>query len=91
LLFDYVIIHSPKLNISLFFPVHSFRECLKIQSDLEKPAYSCGANSLELKCKSIKFSRLRHPVEFSYMLGCIIIDRVDSITDLQVGQQDVIC
>jgi hypothetical protein len=34
------------------------------------------------KCKSITFPRLRHPVEFSYMLGGIILDRVDSITDL---------
>jgi hypothetical protein len=29
-------------------------------------------------------SRLRHPVKFSYMLGGIILDRVDSITDLGV-------
>jgi hypothetical protein len=46
-----------------------------------------GANSLELnvgKCKSITFSRVRHPVKFSYMLRGIILDRVDSITDLGV-------
>jgi hypothetical protein len=36
------------------------------------------------KCKSITFSRLRHPIEFSYMLGGIILDRVDSINDLGV-------
>jgi hypothetical protein len=36
------------------------------------------------KCKSITFLRLRHPVEFYYMLGGIILDRVDSITDLEV-------
>jgi hypothetical protein len=36
------------------------------------------------KCKSITLSRLRHPVEFSYMLEGIILDRVDSITDLEV-------
>jgi hypothetical protein len=44
-------------------------------------------NALEMsvgKCKSIKFSRLRHPIEFSYMLGGIILNRVDSITDLGV-------
>jgi hypothetical protein len=44
-------------------------------------------NSLELnvgKCKSITFLRLYHPVEFSYMLDSIILDRVDSITDLGV-------
>jgi hypothetical protein len=41
--------------------------------------------SLELnvnKCKWITFTRLRHPVVFSYMLGGIVLDRVDSITDL---------
>jgi hypothetical protein len=35
-------------------------------------------------CKSITFSRLRHPIEFSYMLGGNILDRVDSINDLGV-------
>jgi hypothetical protein len=36
------------------------------------------------KCKSISFSKLRHLVEFSYMLRSIILDCVDSITDLGV-------
>jgi hypothetical protein len=36
------------------------------------------------KCKSITFSRLRHPIEFSYMLNSNILDRVDSINDLGV-------
>jgi hypothetical protein len=30
------------------------------------------------------FSRLRHPIEFSFMLGGIILDRVNSINDLGV-------
>jgi hypothetical protein len=37
-----------------------------------------------VKCKSITFLRLRHPVEFSYMLGDVGLGRVDSITDLRV-------
>jgi hypothetical protein len=47
----------------------------------------CGVNSLELnvgKSKSITFLRLRYPVEFSYMLECIILDGVVSIIDLRV-------
>jgi hypothetical protein len=36
------------------------------------------------KCKSITFSRLRHPIEFLYMLTGIILDPVDSIDDLGV-------
>jgi hypothetical protein len=54
---------------------------------LNRPAGSCEANALELnvgKCKSITFSRVRHPIEFSYMLGGIILGRVDSINDLGV-------
>jgi hypothetical protein len=59
----------------------------KIHSALNRLVDWCGANSLELnvgKCKSITFLRIRHPVEFFYMLGGIIFDRVDSITDLGV-------
>jgi hypothetical protein len=37
-----------------------------------------------VKCKSITFSRLCLPIEFLYMLGGIILDRVDSINDLRV-------
>jgi hypothetical protein len=36
------------------------------------------------KCQSITFSRLRHPIEFSYMMGGNILDSVDSINDLGV-------
>jgi hypothetical protein len=60
---------------------------LKIQSNPNRLVDCGGANSLELnvgKCKSITFSRLCHPVDFFYMLAGIILDRVDSITDLGV-------
>jgi hypothetical protein len=36
------------------------------------------------KCKLITFSRLRYPVKFPYMLGGIILDRVDYTADLGV-------
>jgi hypothetical protein len=68
--------------MKLFLPVRGFRDCLEIQSDLNRLVEWCEANALELnvgKCKSITFSRLRHPIEFSYMLGGIALDRVDSI------------
>jgi hypothetical protein len=74
-------------DIKLFLPVRGFRDCLRIQDDLNRLAEWCEANALELnvgKCKSITFSRLRHPIEFSYMLGGNILDRVDSINDLGV-------
>jgi hypothetical protein len=75
-------------DMKLFVPVRGFRGCLKIQNDLNGLAEWCKANALELnfgECKSITFSRLRHPIEFSYMLGRgIILDRVDSNNDLGV-------
>jgi hypothetical protein len=49
------------------------QDYLKIQSDLNKLFELCGA-----------FSRLRHPVEFSYILEGFILDRVDFISDLRV-------
>jgi predicted methyltransferase len=54
---------------------------------LNRLAEWCEANALEMnanKCKSITFSRLRHPIEFLHMLDSIILDRVDSINDLRV-------
>jgi hypothetical protein len=74
-------------DMKLFLPVRGFRNFLKTQNDLNRLAEWGEANALELnvgKCDSIKFSRLRHLIEFSYMLGGIIHDRVDSINDLEV-------
>jgi hypothetical protein len=74
-------------DMKLFLPVRGFQDCLKIQSYWNRLVEWCEANALKLnvgKCKSITFSRLRHPIEFSYMLGSIILDRVDSINDLGV-------
>jgi hypothetical protein len=47
----------------------------------------CNRNSLFLnvgKCKTITFARSRHPVEFSYMLGETVLDRVSFINNLGV-------
>jgi hypothetical protein len=58
---------------------------MKTQSDLNGLAERCEATALELnvgKCKSITFLRLRHPIEFLYMLGGVILDRVNFINDL---------
>jgi hypothetical protein len=74
-------------DMELFLPVRGFRDCLNIQGDLNRLAEWCEANALELnvgKCNSITFPRLRHPIEFSCMLGGIILDRGDSIKDLEV-------
>jgi hypothetical protein len=74
-------------DTELFLPVRDFRDCLKIQGDLNRLAEWCEAIAVELnvgKCKSITLPRLNvcHPIEFSYKLGGIILDRGDSIKDL---------
>jgi hypothetical protein len=45
-------------------------ELFRIQNDLNRTELNVG------KSKSITFSRIRHPTEFSYMLGGIILDLV---------------
>jgi hypothetical protein len=73
--------------MKLFLPVSGFLDCLKIQSDLNKLSKWCDRNSLLVnvgKCKTITFARSRRPVEFSYMLGGTVLDRVCSINDLGV-------
>jgi hypothetical protein len=35
-------------DMKLFLPVHSFEDCLKIKSDLNRLAESCEGNALEL-------------------------------------------
>jgi hypothetical protein len=75
------------VDMKLFLPVKSFQDCIKIQSDLNKLSEWCERNSLFPnvdKCKTITFSRTRYPVEFSYMLGGTVLDRVSSINDLGV-------
>jgi hypothetical protein len=72
--------------MKLFLLVRGFRDCLNIHDDFNRLAEWCEANALELnvgECKSIPFSRLHHPIEVSYMLGGIILDRIDSINDLR--------
>jgi hypothetical protein len=78
---DNVEVVIEKLNnvddMKLFRLVHGFQDFLKILSDLKKLTECSEANALVLnidKCKSITFPRLRHPVEYSYMLGCVILD-----------------
>jgi hypothetical protein len=40
------------------------------------------------KCKTITFAISCHPVEFSYMLGGTVLDRVSSINDLRVIMEE---
>jgi hypothetical protein len=81
-IFDYARVLFYADDMKLFLPVSRFQDCLKIQSDLNKLSEWCDRNSLLLnvgKCKTITFARSRHPVEFSYMLGGNVLERVSSI------------
>jgi hypothetical protein len=87
MIFEYVRVLFYADDMKLFLPVESFQDCVKIQSDLNKLSEWCERNSLFLnvdKCKTITFSRIRYPVEFSYMLGGTVLDRLSSINDLGV-------
>jgi hypothetical protein len=56
---------------------------MKIKSDLNKLSKRCERNSLFFnvdKCKTMTFSRTRYPVEYSYILGGTVLDRVSSTT-----------
>jgi hypothetical protein len=78
-------------DLKLFVPVSGFQDCLKIQSDLNKLSEWCDRKSILLnvgKCKTIIFARSRHTVEFSYMLGETVLDRVSSIKDLGVTMNE---
>jgi hypothetical protein len=70
MIFEYVHVLFYADDMKLFLPVKSFQDCMKIQSDLNKLFEWCERNSLFLnvdKCKTITFSRIRYPVEFSYI------------------------
>jgi hypothetical protein len=71
-------------DMNPFHPVRDFQDCLKIQSDLNRLVDWCRVNLMELMSS--------HPVEFPYILRSIILEPIDSITDLGGcdGQQDVI-
>jgi hypothetical protein len=71
----------------MLFSVKSFQDCMKIESDLNELSKWYERNSLFLnvdKCKTKTFSRARYLIEFSYMLGGTVLDRVSSINDLGV-------
>jgi hypothetical protein len=83
-IFDYVRVLFYADDMKLFLPVSGFQDCLKIQSDLNKLSEWCERNSLLLnvgKFKTITFARSRHPLEFAYILGGTVLDRVSSIND----------
>jgi hypothetical protein len=85
--FDYIRVLFYADDMKLFLPVRGFQDCMKIQSDLNKLSKWCERNSLFLnvdRCKIITFSRTRYPVEFAYMLGGTVLDRVSSINGLGV-------
>jgi hypothetical protein len=85
MIFEYVRVLFYANHMKLFLTVKSFQNCIKIQSDPNKLFEWCESNSLFLnvdKSKKITFSSTIYPVEFYYMLGGTVLDRVTSINDL---------
>jgi hypothetical protein len=85
-IFDYVRILFYAVDMKPFLLVSGFQDYLEIQSDLNKLTQwatetHCAST---LVSKTITFARSRHAVEFSYMQGGTVLDRVSSINDLGV-------
>jgi hypothetical protein len=73
--------------MKLYLPVKTSQACLKIQSDLDRLTEWCIGNSLPLnvnKCKTLAFTRAFSPVSVSYVLNGIVLERVNTTTDLGV-------
>jgi hypothetical protein len=71
-IFDYVRVLFYANDMKFLLPVSGFQDRNLLQLNVGK-------------CKTITFARSRHPVEFSYMLGGIVLDRrVSSINDIGV-------
>jgi hypothetical protein len=87
MIYEYARVLFYAYDMKLFLPVKNFQGCMIIQSDLNKLSKWCKRNSLFLnvnKCKTITFSRTRYSVEYFYMLGGSVLDRVSPINDLGV-------
>jgi hypothetical protein len=82
MIFEYVCVLFYAIDMKLFLPVKSFQDCMKIQLGLNKLSEWCERNSL---FKTIAFSRTHYTLEFFYMLGGTVLDRISSINDLGVN------
>jgi hypothetical protein len=80
MIFKYVRVLFYADDLMLFLPIKNFLDCTKIQSDLNKLSEWWFLNVD--KRKTITFSRIRYPVEFSYMLDGTVLDQGNSINDL---------
>jgi hypothetical protein len=85
MIFEYVCVLFYAIDMKLFLPVKSFQDCMKIQLGLNKLSEWCERNQL---FKTIAFSRTHYTVEFFYMLGGTVLDRVSSINDLGVNMDE---
>lgn len=74
-------------DLKLFRTVVTSEDCQLLQDDLNRFTQWCHNNGMELnvsKCKLMKFSRLRHQINFNYLINGEILSSVANISDLGV-------
>lgn len=82
---------SPKVlfadDLKIYRTISSLLDCCAIQADINEIQLWCVENGMELntkKCKQISFTRRQSRIDFEYLVGPDILERVESIRDLGV-------
>ena len=74
-------------DVKIFRIIENADDSMKLQKDLDNLNNWCKSNKLPLnnsKCKHIKFTKKRHPIETNYNLDETILEEVDEIKDLGI-------
>ena len=74
-------------DLNIFYPVKLYLDALNLQRDLDMLSLWCQQNCLSLninKCKTMTFHRKRFPIQFSFNIDSIELERVSEVKDLGV-------
>jgi hypothetical protein len=74
-------------DLKLYMTINNVEDCKGFQSDLDRLQEWCIRNKFDLnakKCKTISFTRGKHPIEFYYHIGGHQLERVYGHKDLGV-------
>uniref|UniRef100_A0A023G8J5 Putative rte ele1 orf1-h 1e-60-j 4 n=1 Tax=Amblyomma triste TaxID=251400 RepID=A0A023G8J5_AMBTT len=74
-------------DIKIFKVIHSFQDCVLLQSDISAFSDWCAMNRLTLnssKTRVVSFTRKTHSFLYHYSVNSVLLDRVDEINDLGV-------
>ena len=74
-------------DLKLYLVVRTLEDCEKLQTLLDKFVIWCRQNKLTLsvdKCVVITFHRIQKPIIYSYLIGDVLLSRVEQVNDLGV-------